>query len=104
MTHEELFSAFPLPWRLSEENVGVVLCADGGDALTTDSAGRQNDEHATALAEFVADAVNERDELLATLRELVDIYRDDPRDCDDEHQPTCIKRAMAALAKAGEAV
>lgn len=58
MTREELFSVFPRPWRLSEEDVGVVLCADGSEALTVNTLGDRADEDVIALAELVTDLVN----------------------------------------------
>jgi len=39
-------------------------------------------------------------ELAASLKEMADIYQDDPRDCRPQFQPTCIKRARAAIRKA----
>lgn len=58
MTREELFSIFPRPWRLSEEDIGVVLCADGSEALTVDTVGDRENEDCIALAELVTDLVN----------------------------------------------
>jgi hypothetical protein len=58
MTREELFSVFPRPWRLSEEGIGVVLCADGSEALTIDTTGNRDNDDVIAIAELVTDLVN----------------------------------------------
>lgn len=58
MTHEELFSVFPRPWRLSEEDIGVILCADGSEALTIDTMRDCEDDDAIAIAELLVDLVN----------------------------------------------
>jgi hypothetical protein len=36
-------------------------------------------------------------ELCASMREMIEIYRDDPRDCADADQPECIRRAVLAV-------
>lgn len=62
MTREELFSVFRRPWRLSEADIGVVLCADGSEALTVNTLGDRDDEDVIALTELVCDLVNEAEE------------------------------------------
>jgi hypothetical protein len=58
MTREELFAAFPRPWRLSAGELGVVQCADGSEALTIDTIAKRSDLDAMALAALVVDLVN----------------------------------------------
>ena len=55
MTREELFSAFPRPWRLDDEEAGAVLCADGFQVLVVDAV---EVDDSIALAELVVDLVN----------------------------------------------
>lgn len=62
MTREELFSVFPRPWRLSPEDGGVVLCADGSEALTVNTLGDRADYDVTALAELLVELVNAAEE------------------------------------------
>lgn len=62
MTREELFSVFPRPWRLSEEDVGVVLAADGTEVLTVDSINSKADVDCIALAELLVDLGNGAEE------------------------------------------
>lgn len=47
----------PLPWRLSEEEPGVVLDADDWDACTVDVNREMPDAEARALAAIILDAV-----------------------------------------------
>ncbi|WP_377299769.1 hypothetical protein [Rhizobium sp. SGZ-381] len=47
-----------LPLRLSDEDIGVVLDADGRDVLTVDSNGERPDEQASAIALMIVSAVN----------------------------------------------
>lgn len=62
MTREELFSVFPRPWRLSEEDVGVVLAADGSEVLTVDTTNRREEIDVIALAELLMDLGNEAEQ------------------------------------------
>lgn len=48
----------PLPWRLSEEDPGVVLDADGWDAFTVDVNRQMTDASATSLAGAIVAALN----------------------------------------------
>jgi hypothetical protein len=58
MTREELFSAFPRPWRSG--CLGVILCADRSEALTVDTMhARDYDEDVEALAELIVDLGND---------------------------------------------
>lgn len=59
MTREELFSVFPRPWRLSTEDIGVVLDADGKGVITVDVNGERDDEDVIALAEVLTDIGND---------------------------------------------
>ena len=62
MTREELWSTFPRPWRLCEEEPGVVLCADGSEALVVGGVTRTLEDD-SAMAELLVDFANgERDE------------------------------------------
>ncbi len=49
-------------------------------------------------------AYNVPEKLATQLRNLVNIYKDDPRDCADIDQPECIKDAMKALNRYNEAI
>jgi hypothetical protein len=62
MTHEELFSIWPRPWRLSEEDVGVVLDANGIEVLTVDTNNDHADVDVVALAELLVELGNETEE------------------------------------------
>lgn len=62
MTSEELFSVFPRPWRLSEEELGVALCADGSEAFVVDTNRERTDEDVFALAELIVELVNGAEE------------------------------------------
>jgi hypothetical protein len=62
MTREELFSVFPRPWRLSREEIGVVLAADGTEVLTVDTVHICEDEQAIALAKLIIEWSQEADE------------------------------------------
>ncbi len=58
MTSAELFAAFPRPWRLDDEELGVVLAADGGVAVVVDSFGEIADEHASDMVALIVALVN----------------------------------------------
>jgi hypothetical protein len=47
-----------LPLRLSEEDLGVVLDADGRDVFTVDSNGERPDAEVEMIAEWIVVAVN----------------------------------------------
>jgi hypothetical protein len=47
-----------LPLRLSEEDLGVVLDADGCDVITIDVNGDRPDNQVAAIAKWIACAVN----------------------------------------------
>lgn len=47
-----------LPLRLSEEDAGVVLDADGRDVLTVDVNGERPDDQATSIARLLVVLVN----------------------------------------------
>jgi hypothetical protein len=58
MTREELFSAFPRPWRLSPDEIGAVLDANGAEVLQVDTLRDRFDEDVAALAEVLVDLGN----------------------------------------------
>lgn len=62
MTREELFTAFPRPWRLAEDYPGVVLDAAGRDVLTVDSNGERAYDDVVAMAELLVDLGNGAEE------------------------------------------
>jgi len=62
MTREELFSIWPRPWRLSEEDVGVVLDANGVEVLTVDTTNDRADNDVVALAELLVELGNGAEE------------------------------------------
>lgn len=47
-----------LPLRLSDEDVGVVLDANGADVFTVDVNGERPNDEATAIAAWIMVAVN----------------------------------------------
>jgi hypothetical protein len=62
MTREELFSAFPRPWRFDPAAPGLVLDANGREVLTVDVLGEREDEDVIALAEVIVELGNAAEE------------------------------------------
>jgi hypothetical protein len=61
MTREELFSAFPRPWRLDANEAGVIVDANGDQVLVVDVERERDDMDVHALAEVLVELGNSCD-------------------------------------------
>jgi hypothetical protein len=61
MTREELFSAFPRPWRLDRDNPTVIVAADGTEIAITDPCDLAPAGMEQSLAEMIVELSNEAD-------------------------------------------
>jgi hypothetical protein len=48
-----------LPLRLSDEDLGVILDADGRDVITVDTNGERPDDQVIAIADLIVRAIND---------------------------------------------
>lgn len=62
MTREELFSAFRRPWRLLDEEPGVILDANGAEIVRVLGPDGTFEEDQSAMAEIIVDLVNAAEE------------------------------------------
>lgn len=87
------------PWRVKNPdrwNYALVLDANGR-AVVCDRGLKIPDNEHTANMALIVRAVNAHDDLVTALADMVAIYREGGP---DESEPTCIRRALSALAKA----
>lgn len=83
----------PPPWSAIEEGGKWLVVCDGyNDETPTVFAGTEAWPLSEADAHLGAAALDLRD----ALQEMVDTYRDD---CDDDDQPSMVRKALRALAK-----
>ena len=58
MTREELFSAFPRPWKLDKKAPGLVLDAEGKEVCVVDVWNDREDDEVVAMAEVIVELGN----------------------------------------------
>jgi hypothetical protein len=62
MTREELFSMFPRPWRLSDDEAGAVLDKTGAEVFQVDTQHVRSDDDVIAVADLIVALVNGTEE------------------------------------------